>query len=106
MADCNTEIHINDKGTVIQSTIMKNCSEVFDLSAADTIEYILKKPSGTVVTLTCVLVTDGSDGEIRYTSISSTFDEAGYYKLQAHIVLGSTEWRTNIETFRVYPNLD
>jgi uncharacterized protein involved in high-affinity Fe2+ transport len=98
------EFHVGDVGTALIATILDN-GTAMPLATATTLQYILRKPSGTEVTKTALLYTDGSDGKIKYITVAGDFDEAGHYKIQAYIVNPSGNWYTEIYTFRVYPNL-
>ncbi len=100
------ELHIGDVGTRILSTIVDESADPVDLSSATTINYLLRKPSGTISTLGATLFTDGTDGKIYFTTLSTTLDEAGFYKLQAYIETPTKQWHTDKVAFRVYPNLD
>lgn len=99
------ELHVGDSGTKIRSTIIDGGSPA-DLSNQTLLQYIIKKPSGTIITVNCSLVNSGTDGLIQYITTNSTFDEAGYYKLQAYIEINTSHWHTDEITFRVFPNLN
>jgi hypothetical protein len=102
---CNTdEIHVGDIGTTFKCLI-KDDDVVRDVSGATTKELIFSKPSGETMTKTATFTTDGTDGYIEYSTITDDLDESGYWKLQGHIVLPGLDLRTNIVTFKVYPNL-
>jgi hypothetical protein len=99
------EIHLNDIGTIFEVTLQDDTVAV-DLSTATTLEMVFLKPSGTKVTQTAALSGDGTDGKIRYVSVSGDLDETGVWDLQAHVVLDSdNEFRSSRSQFRVYPNL-
>ena len=98
-------IHQNDIGTTLQVTIV-NCNSVaVDISSADALQIVLKKPGGTAVTKTASFYTDGSDGIITYTIVSGDLDEVGTWKLQAVVTIGTNVWHSEFESFRVYRNL-
>lgn len=98
------EIHVQDIGTQFKVTI-KDGTSVVDVSGASTLQLIFQKPSGTNVTKTASLFTDGTDGIIMYNSESGVLDEAGIWKMQGYIVDSSNSWRSDIQTFRVHRNL-
>jgi hypothetical protein len=98
------EIHLDDIGTVFK-VLIKDGSSVVDVSTASTKELIFLKPDCTKVTQTASFFTDGSDGYIQYTSVSGDIDLAGVWKLQAHLVIGGLDVKSDISPFRVYPNL-
>lgn len=98
------EIHIEDIGTQFIITI-NDGSVAVDLSTASTKQIIFRKPSGSKITKNASFVNTGSDGKIKYTTLSGDLDEAGYWKIQVYLVIGSNSWKTDMMIFRVYPNL-
>jgi hypothetical protein len=101
MAD---EIHAGDIGTQFTVTV-SDSGVVVNLSTASTKEIILSKPSGDKLTKTASLVTDGSDGKIKYVTVANDLDVIGLWKLQVHVILPTGEWHSDVSEFRVYPNL-
>lgn len=102
------EVHYNDIGTIFRATIndcINGTQTIIDLSAATTLQLIFKSPNGVVKTKNASLTTDGTDGQIQYTTVDQDLDEVGNWKLQAYIVLPSGSWRSDIGCFRVYENL-
>jgi len=98
------EIHVGDIGTVFKGTVMDDTVAV-DISGATTKQIILKKPSGEKLTKTAIFVTDGSDGQIAYTTISGDLDEPGGWEIQAKVILASGTWYSDVGNFDVHPNL-
>jgi hypothetical protein len=106
VADSETEeLHVGDTNTRIISTIVDEGGDAVNLATATTLQYKLRKPSGTVVTLTCELTTDGTDGMMEFTTTDSTLNESGFYRLQAYIGMSSGAWHSDKVSFRVWPNL-
>lgn len=99
------EIRVGDIGTQFLITVNDQDNVAVDISSATTIQIILKKPGGTVLTKTALLNSDGTDGKMYYNSVSGDLDECGRWKLQGRVVIGSNDWKTDIETFKVYRNL-
>lgn len=100
------EIHVNDIGTVFTITITEGGSAI-DISTATTKDFHFDKPSANgKFSKTAIFVTDGTDGKLKYVSESEVLDTAGDWKIQAHIVMPNGEWRTNIDTFKVFENID
>lgn len=95
------EIHLNDIGTVFTATILDEDDAVVDISTYTPKQLIFTKPSATKVTQTASFVTDGTDGQIKYTSIAGDLDEEGLWQLQGIV----STFHTNIVTFKVYRNL-
>lgn len=100
-----SEFHVADVGVALRATIKDEETDVVPLQSASVKQYTIRKPSGAEITVDCDFVTDGSDGLIQYVTVASTFDEAGYYKLQGYLEMGTSKWHTNTITFRVYPNI-
>jgi hypothetical protein len=98
------EIHINDIGTVFTITV-KDGSSVVDISSASTKQVIIKKPGGTKLTKDSAFVTDGTDGQMKYTIVSGDLDETGTYKLQGYLIISDGTFYTDITSFKVYRNL-
>ena len=99
------EIHVDDLGTKFIVTV-KDGDSVIDVSGATTKNIIFKKPSGTKVTAAASFEVDGSNGVISYIATGTDLDEAGTYKIQAHVVLSAgNEFHSDISTFKVYRNL-
>ena len=99
------EIRLGDIGTEFLITLKDQDSTVIDISSADTLQVIFKKPSCELLTKTATLKTDGTDGKMYYNSISGDLDEAGVWKIQGSVVFGGSSWKTDITTFRVYDNI-
>lgn len=102
------EVHYNDIGTVILVTVndcVSGTSTTLDLSSAILLELIFKSPSGSAVTKSASLYTDGTDGKIFYTSLDGDFNEVGTWRIQAKIGIGGGTFRSDVGSFKVYENL-
>jgi hypothetical protein len=105
MATCsNQEIHVNDIGTAFEVTL-EDCGVIVDLSGAISITFTFSDPQGNNSAKVGALLTDGTDGKVVYTIQALDLDEAGIWKLQVTVELPTGTWNSNIEKFRVYPNL-
>lgn len=98
------ENHLGDIGTVFLATI-KDGTVVVDVSTATTQELLFKPPNGAVKTRVTVFDDDGVDGKIKYITVADDLDEVGVWKIQAHIILPSGEWNSDIGSFEVFSNL-
>lgn len=98
------EIHVNDVGTIFRITI-KDAATAMDVSGATTKQIVFRKPDATTETQTAAFYTDGSDGIIQYTSDTGDLDTAGIWKIQAYVITPSGQWKTDIQTFEIYPNI-
>lgn len=99
------EIHVGDVGTILEVTVTDSGVAV-NLSSATTKEIFLSKPNGVVITKTAAFVSNGSDGKLQYTTIIGDLDQHGIWKLQVKVALPTGTWQSDIQEFRVYPNLN
>ena len=99
------EIHLDDVGTRFEVTI-KDDGVVVDISAASVKEIIFKRQNGSLLTKSASFTTDGTDGRIDYTTVSGDLTQVGIWNIQAKITLGSGTWRSEVEEFEVFDNLN
>jgi hypothetical protein len=99
------EIHKDDIGVVFEFTVKDQDGVVVDVSGASTKTFIFDKPDGTNVNKTASFGTDGTDGILTYTTVSGDLDQIGIWHHQAHVVIPSGDFHSDITEFRVYPNL-
>jgi hypothetical protein len=99
-------VHIGDVGTVLNFVVTDGADEV-DLTGYDTLTLLTEDPSGTAAEETLEFTTDGTDGALKLTTASDTFDSAGRWMVQA--LLGHADAGITVHTcivyIRVYPNL-
>jgi len=102
----NDEIHVDDIGTLFTITITEGGVPV-DISSATVKDFHFDKPNANgKFNKTADFVTDGTDGKLKYVSESEVLDTPGDWKIQAHIVMPNGEWHTNIDTFKVFENIN
>ena len=99
-----SEIHYGDIGVNFNITVM-NGSVPLDVSNADNIYIILQKPDGSDLTKTASVVTDGTDGNIKYTTIAGDLDQIGTWQIQAKVDFTVSVFSTDIQKFKVYRNI-
>jgi|TARA_R100000008_G_scaffold76973_1_gene57146 hypothetical protein len=99
-----SQIHVNDIGTQLIGTV-KDSGAIVDISSASSITMIIKKPDQTTSTKTASFNSDGSDGKMKYVTVSGDLDQAGNYKIQGKVVIGSATYYSSISTFKVYCNI-
>ena len=98
------EIHLNNVGTEFRVTVLESGTAVNVAAATNYIKF--SKPDNTVVTQSGSLYTDGTDGIIKYTSVSGDLDTVGTWKIQAFVDFpGVNEFYSDIGSFKVYKNL-
>ena len=100
----SSEIHYGDIGVNFNITVM-NGTAVLNVSNANSINIIFQKPDGSDLTKTATLVTNGTDGNIRYTSVSGDLDQIGTWQIQARVNFGASVFSTDIQKFKVYRNI-
>lgn len=101
---CSTDIRVGDVGIAFKVTI-SDCETIVDISSASTKQILLYKPDGTVLTKTASFFTDGTDGILTYSTISGDIDLAGFWRIEAYVVLGASQYYSEIARFRVYNHL-
>jgi hypothetical protein len=98
------EIHVGDIGTQFVVEV-KDGSTAVDVSSATTKQILIKKPDGTLLTKTAGFFTDGTDGKLTYSTISGDLSIAGTWKIQAYVIIGGSEWHSDMQSFKVHRNL-
>lgn len=107
MADCdiNEEIvgcvYTDDEGTVLRVKIVDADEVAIDVSTATARTIYLTKTDGTVVAKTAVFTTDGTDGLIEYTTVTSDFDMLGIWSIQGRVEMPTGKWRSYKGYFEV-----
>lgn len=99
-----SEIHYGDIGVNFNITVM-NGTAVLDVSNADDIYIIFQKPDSSDLIKTASLITNGTDGNIRYTTVSGDLDQVGTWQIQAKVDFGASVFSTDIQKFKVYRNI-
>jgi hypothetical protein len=92
-------------GVSFTATILDQSGEVVDLSSATTLDFIFQRPDGTLLVGAGGLVTDGTDGKMRYTTVSGDLDDVGAWRYQTHIEIGSSSFYSAVSKFKVLKNL-
>lgn len=98
------EIHQNDIGTTFLATVQQDDTAI-NLSEASTLQMIFEKPSGSTLTKTATLYSDGTDGKMKYATVAGDLDETGAWRVQAYIALETWQGKTDVHTFEVHTNL-
>ena len=99
-----SEIHYGDIGVNFNITVM-NGAAVLNVSNANSISIIFQKPDSTDLTKTATLVTNGTDGKIKYTTVAGDLDQIGTWQIQARVNFGASVFSTDIQKFKVYRNI-
>lgn len=99
------EIHVADIGTQFIVTIKDEDSAVVNISSATTKQLTFSRPNGTSLVVSGTLVTDGTDGKMKYTTVSGDLSVAGIYRLQGYVVISGLQLYSDIVSFKVFSNL-
>jgi len=99
------ELRVGDIGVIIERTIKDQDGNIVDVSAASTKEIIFVKPNNAKLTKAAAFSTNGTDGKIKYVTVSGDLDGVGDWKIQGRVILAAGEWRTDIAVRHVYENL-
>lgn len=98
------EIHQNDT-TQFVVTITNDNGPV-NIAFATITQLKFQKPGGnTSFTVNANFLTDGTDGNLQYTTASGDLDIPGLYKLQGYVQIGPSGWKSDVHTFKVCRNL-
>jgi len=92
-------------GVTIETTVKEN-GVAISIASASTKNFKVLKPSGSVVTWAGSFVTDGTDGKLKYVTLTNDLDELGVYRFQVEFVIGSFNGRTEVGEFTVQENVN
>lgn len=102
---CESSVHVGDKNFTFFANITENCAAV-DISGATAKTILFQKPSGVMLEKAALFVTDGTDGQIQYSTVEGDLDEVGIWKIQAVVELGSGSlYHSNMKSFKVMHNI-
>lgn len=105
MTTLDKEIHVGDIGTHLVVRFM-NGGVIQPVDQATVKQIKLEKPDGTGVAKTGAFVTDGTDGEVEYITLTGDLDQAGYWYIQGYVEMaGGGKWHSKKERFTVWPNI-
>jgi hypothetical protein len=101
------EIHQYDIGTAFDIEIRDETDEVVNLSGATTLKFFFQKPNeATVVEKGPNFINPpGTDGLLRYITQEDDLNQAGMWRYQAYVVTPSGKWYSDVQTFKVFPNI-
>ena len=99
------ELRLNDVGVPIRFTMKEPSGTLFPIDGATTLTVYLKKPSGSLLTKTAALYTDGTDAKLQYVLVTGDLDELGSWQAQAYVDKSGYKVRSKIVKFKVEPIL-
>lgn len=93
----------DDYGQILTLTIQDVDTEsAADISGFTTLQMKFTSPSGISTTKTAAFVTDGTNGQIKYTVEDELLDEAGIWWLRAILSAASQVLSSNEISFKVW----
>lgn len=98
-------IHVGDIGVNFFATILDENSNVIDLSSATSMYFNFKRPNNTSFSVIPSFYSDGTDGNLVYSTVSGDISLAGLYSLQVAVTTPAQSFSTDISTFRVERNI-
>ena len=92
------KIYTFDIGTRLRTTLNTN------LAGYSTVEYVVRKPNGSTLTVPVTDVEDEANGIVYYDTVLNDLDEVGMYYIQVQVVFvsGSSQFESETQYFRVY----
>jgi hypothetical protein len=93
-------LHVGDVGAVLSVTVMEDGS-ARDMSTATVKQFKIRKPDGTLLTVSADLGTDGTDGTLVYVVAEGDLDAAGIYTVRAYFAAGAFAGHTTRAPFTV-----
>jgi len=94
-----------DVGVAIIVSVVDQDGDPVDLHTATSLIIRLGAPDGTAVDKTAIFVSDGSDGQIVYTTVAEDLDQAGEYEIQGIVTMGGATKSTAVSTLQVLENV-
>lgn len=76
-----------------------------DISTATGMKFAFQRPDGTTFERDAIFSNDGKDGRLNYVTNSGDLDQAGKWRVQAFIVLGTFSGHSSITEFYVNDTL-
>lgn len=93
---------LGDFGLPITVEVVDKSDNFLDISAATTVNIVLKKPDGSILTKTAAFVTDGTDGKITYVVESGVLSVTGQWTARAQVIITPTvDYKTKQGDFKV-----
>lgn len=94
-------IYVGDVGTTLELTVKNAAGTVQDISTASTKQIIITSPSGVTLTKTASFTTNGTDGKIKYVTISGDISAPGEWTMRGHLAGSGYDRLTSKVSFQV-----
>ncbi len=106
MSTTAADIRVGDVGTAFRLTVRDEEGAIVDLSTATLMRLLFRPPKGAARSKPAELVTDGTDGQMRYVTQSpSDLDKAGLWEVQAYVEVPGWRGHSGTYAFDVKRNL-
>lgn len=102
----NQSCQVGDVAVVLVVQIVDQFGTVIDVSAATNMVIKLGMPDGTSKNLTAVLYTNGTDGKIKYTTITGDLGQVGAYRIQGKLNVAGGLKSSFVGAFSVLDNIN
>lgn len=99
------EIHVGDNNTQHIITVLNQDKLPVDMALASAMTITYVRADNTTFERTPILLTDGSDGKIKTTLLSTHLTVQGKYTWQGYFTFPSGSWRTDKHSFVVHDNI-
>lgn len=94
-----------DVGIAIVIAVADQDGNPVDLTTATSLKIRLGAPNGTFSNKIAEFFTDGSDGQIVYTTVTGDLDQPGEYALQGVVTIGGITKSTAVSNLQVMENI-
>jgi hypothetical protein len=91
-------VHAEDVGILIVVVAKDAAGAVINISAAEQLLIKLKQPGMPAVEKAATLLTDGTDGKMKYLTVAGDLPSPGLWKVQGYVVLDSAREVARHET--------
>jgi len=98
--------HIADVGSEIRLRVLDQDGAVVSLATASSMQIWFKKPDNTYKKEPATLLTDGTDGYLKYVFDADDLNCPGDWLAQAYVVIGALTLHSTYYTFRIDRNLE
>lgn len=104
MAD-EIKAHVGDVGLVLKATVKDETETVVSIASATVLTIKLEDPFGVTTSKTAALLTDGTDGILKYATLAADLHTAGTWKAQGYVEMTGRKFHTSKKVFTVEENL-
>jgi len=96
---------VGDEGVSIVVALTDPSGNPIDIRTATSKKIRLGRPDGTSEDFDASFLTDGSDGQLVYTTTDGDIDQAGEWQVQGLIVIGGAAKSSSVSVFTAQDNI-